>query len=128
MYTYTFYAYIPDIMCLATNSHPIFHLQFFLAVANHGATRDKPSKSVIYRWSRKRKRFKVHQEIVTWMARDLEYFKIEDDHYIAVANHVRGKYSSWEGMTVGGGTCMRSLVWCFLMYQNGVHDALPTQL
>ena len=78
-------------MRLATNSDATFHLQFFLAVANHGAKREKPSKSVIYRWSRKRKLFKVHQEIVTWTARDLEHFQIGDEHYIAVANHVRGK-------------------------------------
>ena len=69
----------------------VFHLQFFLAVANQGPRRDKPSKSVIYRWSKKRKRFGVFQELVTWTARDIEYFQIQEDHYLAVANHVKGQ-------------------------------------
>ena len=69
----------------------ILHLQFFLAVANQGPRRDRPSKSVIYRWSKKRKRFGVFQELVTWTSRDVEYFQIENQHYLAVANHVQGR-------------------------------------
>ena len=73
------------------SKYHIFHLQFFLAVANQGPRRDRPSKSVIYRWSKKRKRFGVFQELVTWTSRDVEYFQIENQHYLAVANHVQGK-------------------------------------
>ncbi|KAK2190481.1 hypothetical protein NP493_78g01029 [Ridgeia piscesae] len=78
---------------------PTIDIEIFLA--NHGAKREKPSKSVIYRWSRKRKLFKVHQEIVTWTARDLEHFQIGDEHYIAVANHVRGKTRFFVRPSVG---------------------------
>ena len=68
-----------------------FFFQFFLAVANYGTSREKETKSAIYRWSKRRKRFRLHQEIATWTARDLEYFEIEGAHYLAVANHAKGK-------------------------------------
>ena len=83
-----------EMWCICLNlmkKYYIFHLQFFLAVANQGPRRDRPSKSVIYRWSKKRKRFGVFQELVTWTSRDVEYFQIENQHYLAVANHVQGK-------------------------------------
>ena len=69
----------------------LLELQFFLAVANQGPRRDRPSKSVIYRWSKKRKRFGVFQELVTWTSRDVEYFQIDNQHYLAIANHVQGR-------------------------------------
>ena len=50
----------------------------------------KPSKSVVYRWNRRRKLFRVYEEIVTWTARDLEHFEINGDHFMVVANHVQG--------------------------------------
>ena len=70
----------------------IIGFQFFLAVANRGVNNSKPSYSVIYRWSSKRKRFRTHQELLTWDARDIEYFQIEDLHYLIVANHKQGNY------------------------------------
>ncbi|XP_013394951.1 thrombospondin-type laminin G domain and EAR repeat-containing protein [Lingula anatina] len=70
--------------------HFVIDRKFFLAVANYGISRDKSSTSVIYKWSKRRKKFRVYQEIVTYTARDFEYFKIEDEHYLAVANHAKG--------------------------------------
>ena len=68
-----------------------YHFQYFLAVANQGTRRDRPSKSVIFKWSRRRRRFREFQELVTWTARDIEYFEIDGQHYLVVANHVYGE-------------------------------------
>ena len=65
-------------------------LQYYLAVANAGGDRHKSHASVIYRWSSKRHRFRVHQELMTYTARDIEYFSIDGLHYLVVANHVLG--------------------------------------
>ena len=67
---------------------PLF--QYYLAVANTGGDRNKPYASIIYRWSVKRKRFRFHQELMTYTARDIEHFVIDGLHYLAVANHVQG--------------------------------------
>ncbi|XP_046377703.2 thrombospondin-type laminin G domain and EAR repeat-containing protein-like [Haliotis rufescens] len=64
--------------------------QFFLAVANYGSSPDQASNSTVYRWHKKRKKFKPYQTFVTWTARDFEYFKIDGQHYLAVANHAQG--------------------------------------
>ncbi|CAH1789672.1 unnamed protein product [Owenia fusiformis] len=64
---------------------------FFIAVANYGSSRNEQTSSVIYRWHSKTKRFRIHQEILTWTARDIEHFKIDKEHYIAVANHAKGQ-------------------------------------
>ncbi|KAK6165532.1 hypothetical protein SNE40_022446 [Patella caerulea] len=64
--------------------------QFFLAVANYGNSTSKQNNSTIFRWHRRRKKFKPYQEILTWTARDFEYFEIDGDHYLAVANHAEG--------------------------------------
>ena len=60
-------------------------------MANLGPDRSEPFKSIIYKWSKKRKKFRMHQELVTNFARDLEYFQIDGLHYLACANHAIGK-------------------------------------
>jgi len=70
--------------------------QLYLAVANHGSSRHRPSKSLIYVWSRRRQRFRLHQELTTWSARDLEYFNIDHRHFLIVANdpaHAHSKFT-----------------------------------
>ncbi|XP_070188446.1 thrombospondin-type laminin G domain and EAR repeat-containing protein-like [Littorina saxatilis] len=64
--------------------------QFFLAVANYGTSTMEPTNSTVYKWRKRRKKFKPYQQIATWTARDMEHFAIEDDHYLAVANHAEG--------------------------------------
>ncbi|ESP00777.1 hypothetical protein LOTGIDRAFT_140648 [Lottia gigantea] len=64
--------------------------QFFLAVANYGTSNSNSTYSTIFRWHRRRKKFKKHQKILTWTARDFEYFQIDGEHYLAVANHAKG--------------------------------------
>lgn len=68
----------------------LFHFQFFLAVANYGVNGQKECNSTIYIWNRMKKRFKVYQSIPTWTARDFEYFSINGEHFLAVANHAKG--------------------------------------
>ncbi|XP_041374833.1 thrombospondin-type laminin G domain and EAR repeat-containing protein-like [Gigantopelta aegis] len=64
--------------------------QFFLAVANYGSSPNTSSNSTIFRWHKKRKKFKRYQNLVTWTARDFEYFEIDGRHYLAVANYEKG--------------------------------------
>lgn len=47
--------------------------------------------SVIYKWSKKRKRFVQFQTLQTHCARDWEAFNINQQAYLAVANHRKGK-------------------------------------
>lgn len=71
-------------------------LQSFLVVSNFGGGPDKASKeleadfSVIYKWSKKRKRFVRFQTLQTQCARDWEAFNINQQTYLAVANHRLG--------------------------------------
>ncbi|XP_070698911.1 thrombospondin-type laminin G domain and EAR repeat-containing protein-like [Pempheris klunzingeri] len=69
----------------------------FLVVSNSGGGSDKrfykePEMdfSVIYKWSRKRKRFVRFQTLQTHCARDWEAFNINQQTYLAVANHRQG--------------------------------------
>ncbi|KAK7501367.1 hypothetical protein BaRGS_00007492 [Batillaria attramentaria] len=64
--------------------------QFFLAVANYGSSTAQQTNSTIYKWRKRRKKFKPYQQIPTWTARDMEHFQIDDNHYLAVANHAEG--------------------------------------
>ncbi|XP_047467399.1 thrombospondin-type laminin G domain and EAR repeat-containing protein-like [Mugil cephalus] len=69
----------------------------FLVVSNSG---EEPGKrlskekerdfSVIYKWSKKRKRFVRFQTVQTHCARDWEAFDINQQTYLAVANHRQG--------------------------------------
>ena len=48
------------------------------------------TNSTIYKWRKRRKKFKPYQQIATWTARDMEHFNIDGDDYLAVANHAQG--------------------------------------
>ncbi|XP_032355476.1 thrombospondin-type laminin G domain and EAR repeat-containing protein [Etheostoma spectabile] len=69
--------------------------KIYLVVSNSGGRPDKPQKSetdysVIYKWSKRRKRFVRFQTLQTHCARDWEAFKINRQTYLAVANHRQG--------------------------------------
>jgi len=67
----------------------------FLAVANYGSEEENggtdsvipTTYSVVYRWSRKKRKFIKHQKFRTWRARSVEAFYAEDDFYLIVADH-----------------------------------------
>ncbi|XP_059175255.1 thrombospondin-type laminin G domain and EAR repeat-containing protein-like [Physella acuta] len=63
--------------------------QSFLAVANYGKRQSLPCNSTIFKWNHVIKKFRRHQNILTYTARDVEAFQIEGDHYLVVANHAR---------------------------------------
>ncbi|TMS21009.1 Thrombospondin-type laminin G domain and EAR repeat-containing protein [Larimichthys crocea] len=72
----------------------------FLVVSNSGSRPDKhfskeseTDSSVIYKWSRKRKRFVRFQTLQTHCARDWEAFTINQQTYLAVANHRQGNHN-----------------------------------
>ncbi|XP_031166167.1 thrombospondin-type laminin G domain and EAR repeat-containing protein-like [Sander lucioperca] len=69
--------------------------KIFLVVSNSGGGPDKRQKSetdysVIYKWSKRRKRFVQFQTLQTHCARDWEAFNINRQTYLAVANHRQG--------------------------------------
>ncbi|XP_070835858.1 thrombospondin-type laminin G domain and EAR repeat-containing protein-like [Chaetodon trifascialis] len=71
--------------------------KIFLVVSNCGRGPDKHFNkesetdfSVIYKWSKKRKRFVRFQTLQTHCARDWEAFNINRQTYLAVANHRQG--------------------------------------
>ena len=64
--------------------------QFFLAVANYGNGSQELTNSTIFKWHRHRKKFREYQWLPTYTARDMEHFEINDDHFLAVANHAKG--------------------------------------
>uniref|UniRef100_A0A3P9I1V7 Thrombospondin-type laminin G domain and EAR repeat-containing protein-like n=1 Tax=Oryzias latipes TaxID=8090 RepID=A0A3P9I1V7_ORYLA len=66
----------------------------FLVVSNSETESEKRSSkdsgadySVVYKWSKKRKRFVSFQTLQTYCARDWEAFYINHNTYLAVANH-----------------------------------------
>ncbi|XP_059908630.1 thrombospondin-type laminin G domain and EAR repeat-containing protein [Gadus macrocephalus] len=66
----------------------------FLVVSNSGGWSQelaeeeaKEEFSIIYKWSKKRKRFVTYQTLRTHCARDWEAFSINGHTYLAVANH-----------------------------------------
>uniref|UniRef100_A0AAX7UXZ8 Thrombospondin-like N-terminal domain-containing protein n=1 Tax=Astatotilapia calliptera TaxID=8154 RepID=A0AAX7UXZ8_ASTCA len=69
--------------------------KIYLVVSNSGGDRrfNKDSQadfSVIYKWSKRRKRFVQFQTLQTHCARDWEAFNIDGHTYLAVANHRQG--------------------------------------
>ncbi|XP_006798471.1 thrombospondin-type laminin G domain and EAR repeat-containing protein-like [Neolamprologus brichardi] len=69
--------------------------KIYLVVSNSGGDRrfNKESEadfSVIYKWSKRRKRFVQFQTLQTHCARDWEAFNIDGHTYLAVANHRQG--------------------------------------
>uniref|UniRef100_A0A672HVI7 Thrombospondin type laminin G domain and EAR repeats n=1 Tax=Salarias fasciatus TaxID=181472 RepID=A0A672HVI7_SALFA len=71
--------------------------KLFLVGSNSGGDPDgqmsKKSEvdfSVVYKWSKRRKRFMQFQTLQTHCARDWEAFSINQETYLAVANHRKG--------------------------------------
>uniref|UniRef100_A0A671TUE0 Thrombospondin type laminin G domain and EAR repeats n=1 Tax=Sparus aurata TaxID=8175 RepID=A0A671TUE0_SPAAU len=69
--------------------------KIYLVVSNSGGGSDKQRESqmdfsVIYKWSKKRKLFVQFQTLQTHCARDWEAFNINQQAYLAVANHRKG--------------------------------------
>ncbi|XP_071394860.1 thrombospondin-type laminin G domain and EAR repeat-containing protein-like [Centroberyx affinis] len=69
----------------------------FLVVSNSGGGPEEHAEkeseaefSVIYKWSKSRKRFVRYQTLQTHCARDWEAFRIHRHTYLAVANHRQG--------------------------------------
>ncbi|XP_017324923.1 thrombospondin-type laminin G domain and EAR repeat-containing protein [Ictalurus punctatus] len=66
--------------------------KIFLVVANSRRIDGKKFElSVIYKWRMKKQRFVEYQKIQTHSARDWEAFRIQDDNFLAVANHREGE-------------------------------------
>ncbi|XP_065105138.1 thrombospondin-type laminin G domain and EAR repeat-containing protein [Paramisgurnus dabryanus] len=64
----------------------------FLVVANcRGMNAGDPELSVIYKWSSKKLKFIHYQTLNTYSARDWEAFQIQDEAFLAVANHRQGE-------------------------------------
>ncbi|XP_060919431.1 thrombospondin-type laminin G domain and EAR repeat-containing protein-like isoform X1 [Labrus mixtus] len=71
--------------------------KIYLVVSNSGGGPDKHLKkesgtdfSVIYKWSKRSKKFVQFQTLQTHCARDWEAFSIDQQTYLAVANHRQG--------------------------------------
>lgn len=86
-YGFEFSRFVDKYILYQTTS---FQFQFFLAVANYGKDSRVQGNSTIFKWHKRRKRFKEFQIIPTWTARDFEHFVMNDKHYLAVANHAKG--------------------------------------
>ncbi|XP_041827115.1 thrombospondin-type laminin G domain and EAR repeat-containing protein-like [Melanotaenia boesemani] len=74
--------------------------KIYLVVSNSGARADKQFNkdsaaefSVIYKWSKRRKKFVRFQTLQTYCAQDWEAFNINQNAYLAVANHRRGNHN-----------------------------------
>ncbi|WAR10021.1 TSEAR-like protein, partial [Mya arenaria] len=63
---------------------------FYLAVANYGNDSSRGTNSTIFKWHRHRKKFREFQTLITYTARDMEFFTIGEEHFLAVANHAIG--------------------------------------
>ncbi|XP_074548223.1 thrombospondin-type laminin G domain and EAR repeat-containing protein-like [Halichoeres trimaculatus] len=99
--------------------------KIYLVVSNSGGGPDKHSNkvpetdfSVIYKWSKRRKKFVQFQTLQTYCARDWEAFNINQQTYLAVANHRKGDNNHTIDSVV--------YKWNKLTKSFGVHQTLPT--
>ncbi|XP_026194798.1 thrombospondin-type laminin G domain and EAR repeat-containing protein-like isoform X2 [Anabas testudineus] len=99
--------------------------KIFLVVSNSGEGPDKHTNkesemdfSVIYKWSKRRKRFVHFQTLQTHCARDWEAFKINQQTYLAVANHRLGDSNHTIDSVI--------YKWNRLTKSFEVHQRLPT--
>ncbi|XP_029982945.1 thrombospondin-type laminin G domain and EAR repeat-containing protein-like [Sphaeramia orbicularis] len=97
----------------------------FLVVSNFGGGPDKHANkepeadfSVIYKWSKRRKRFVAFQTLQTHCARDWEAFNINQQTYLAVANHRLGNNNHTIDSVI--------YTWNRLTKSFEVHQKLPT--
>lgn len=85
--------------------------------------------SVIYKWSKRRKQFVHFQTLQTHCARDWEAFKINQQTYLAVANHRLGKSKisiKWLPVNFNN-SCIKSvwiLFFCLLGDNNHTIDSV----
>lgn len=95
----------------------------YLVVSNFGGGADTSGAevevdfSVIYKWSRKRRRFVQLQTLQTHCARDWEAFSINQHTYLAVANHRAGSNHTIDSLIYK---------WNRLAKAFEVHQRLPT--
>ncbi|CAJ1073332.1 thrombospondin-type laminin G domain and EAR repeat-containing protein-like isoform X2 [Xyrichtys novacula] len=98
--------------------------KIYLVVSNSGEGTDKHNKksetdfSVIYKWSRRRKKFVQFQTLKTHCARDWEAFNINQQTYLAVANHRKGENNHTIDSVI--------YKWNKLTKSFDVHQTLPT--
>ncbi|XP_042357388.1 thrombospondin-type laminin G domain and EAR repeat-containing protein-like [Plectropomus leopardus] len=97
--------------------------KIFLVVSNSGGGSDKRKESdtdfsVIYKWSKRRKRFVRFQTLQTLCARDWEAFDINRQSYLAVANHRKGDNNHTIDSVI--------YKWNRLTKSFEVHQLLPT--
>ncbi|XP_028294144.1 thrombospondin-type laminin G domain and EAR repeat-containing protein isoform X2 [Gouania willdenowi] len=97
----------------------------YLVVSNSGGGLDKRLStesegdfSVVYKWSRRRKKFVAVQTLKTYCARDWEAFTITNQHYLAVANHRKGNNNHTIDSVI--------YKWNRLTKSFGVHQMLQT--
>ncbi|KAF6018963.1 tspear [Bugula neritina] len=84
---------------------------FYLAVTNmqKSSTQAVTESVVVYKWHTKKKKFKFHQDLPSSVPRDVEYFEINGNHYLAVANH----RASQSANNTSYNYSTRSFIWKF---------------
>ncbi|XP_034531246.1 thrombospondin-type laminin G domain and EAR repeat-containing protein-like isoform X2 [Notolabrus celidotus] len=99
--------------------------KIYLVVSNSGGGPDKHFNkesetdfSVIYKWSKRRKKFVQFLTLQTHCARDWEAFNINQQTYLAVANHRKGDNNHTIDSVI--------YKWNKLTKSFGVHQMLPT--
>ncbi|KAM9340940.1 thrombospondin-type laminin G domain and EAR repeat-containing protein-like [Symphorus nematophorus] len=99
--------------------------KMFLVVSNSGGgpnrhlnKQSEMDYSVIYKWNKKRKRFVRFQTLQTHCARDWEAFDINQQTYLAVANHRQGNNNHTIDSVI--------YKWSRLTKSFEVHQKLPT--
>ncbi|KAH9491774.1 hypothetical protein Btru_030847 [Bulinus truncatus] len=86
---FKFYQWLPTLSAQSIEYFAI-NYQYFIAIANYGASSFNPTNSTIFKWNKSLRLFQPHQNIVTYTARDVEAFQIEGNYYLAIANHAQG--------------------------------------
>uniref|UniRef100_A0A8C4S027 Thrombospondin type laminin G domain and EAR repeats n=1 Tax=Erpetoichthys calabaricus TaxID=27687 RepID=A0A8C4S027_ERPCA len=76
--------------------------KIFLAVANFEKNEQNQEVSVIYKWNRRKLKFVLYQTITTYNARDWEAFQIEQETFVAVANHRQGNNHNSDSVIYSG--------------------------
>uniref|UniRef100_A0A3Q4I623 Thrombospondin-type laminin G domain and EAR repeats a n=1 Tax=Neolamprologus brichardi TaxID=32507 RepID=A0A3Q4I623_NEOBR len=99
----------------------------YLVVSNSGGDRrfNKESEadfSVIYKWSKRRKRFVQFQTLQTHCARDWEAFNIDGHTYLAVANHRQDKNHTIDSVIYRWNRLSKSFEVHQMLQTSGAYD------
>uniref|UniRef100_A0A3B4GEG3 Thrombospondin-type laminin G domain and EAR repeat-containing protein-like n=1 Tax=Pundamilia nyererei TaxID=303518 RepID=A0A3B4GEG3_9CICH len=99
----------------------------YLVVSNSGGDRrfNKDSQadfSVIYKWSKRRKRFVQFQTLQTHCARDWEAFNIDGHTYLAVANHRQDKNHTIDSVIYRWNRLSKSFEVHQMLQTSGAYD------